>query len=456
MSGLALTLISAPSGVSVEFPGGGRSYACNGGRFSIGIDRTCEIVVRVEEWAWAGFCADGWGGRKNCGFVVEDGTWTLTHFGHAGTILVNGDPMRGAGSLELVLGDRIALSASLVFQVVEQASPQTETEPPELLDAVAEAPWDEARWHVLGDWLIEHEAPHALMAAYELKLQHGTNDPDLIGDYAAIRRQRHRLGDLRNDHLVWKCGYVVSCSIWLGPRDASESIRLARAFAGPQFAATSRLTLQCNGTESAARLEGVLAVLPKTLRVVGLEFSAAVPSASLMALKNRPPKAHTVRLHLADPLGPLGPLVDVLVASGWQTIDFEGTRLTDRSYELRQLLRKHSATRFVLGGTWLGGQTVRSLQLDNARWASLEHDALLIDLESGAVLPLSRSRKDFSWGLPLRPLGSGWAGIGRHNDGALTSGDRIVGSGRTFVFLTGGSLHDEYLAWLRSWAPPEP
>jgi hypothetical protein len=244
-------------------------------------------------------------------------------------------------SKRLALGDRLALSRALVFELVS-ADRLLEPEPPvALLDAVAERPLDEGRWHVLADWLIEHEAPHALMAAYELKLRDGTNDPDLLGEYASARRQRHVLSELRFDHVTWKCGYVVACSLSLGPRDRAEPERLARGLGSAQFGAVSSVTLQCNGTESGARLETVLAALPKTVRVVGLQFHSAVPIASLMALRVRPAKAHTLRLHLADPVGPLSPLVDVLVASGWQTLDFEATRLTDRAAELRVERSRH-------------------------------------------------------------------------------------------------------------------
>lgn len=448
MPRLALELISAPPGVSVGFGPGDRFPGPQDGDFTIGLARDSAIAVEVEPWAWDEFCRNGWGGRRNTSIVVQGGRWRARHLGHAGTILLNGEVL--VGEQPLGVGDRLEPSRGLVFEVVDlDALPPRPGEPPELLDAVADAPEDMSRWHVLADWLIEHQAPHALMAAYELKLEHGTNDPDLLGDYASIRRRRHVLSELRHDHVTWCCGYVVSCSVWLGPRDPDEVVRLTRAFAAPQFAALSRLTLQCNGTESSARLEGVLGALPKTVRTVGLQFSAPAPLTSLLALKARPPKAHTVRLHLADPLAPLTPLIEVLVASGWRTIELEATRLTDRGDELRALVARYASTRFMLGGTYLSGHTARALSAPNVAWTAADHDALLVDVETGTVLPLSRTRRGSAWGLPVAPFGAGWSLKGR--DWLLTPGDHVVGAGRRFVFLTGPALDDVYRAWLEAW-----
>jgi uncharacterized protein (TIGR02996 family) len=442
---LALELERLPDGVSVTPLREGERYVPLGGEFHIGREPSCELMVHVEPAQWDAFCRGGWGGRRNCRITLDGERWFVQHLGHGGLIRVNGQPMPSHGRRELVHGDQLEPSLGFVFRVIDEGVP-TLREPADLLDAIAEAPRDLSRWHVLADWLIEHQAPHALMAAYELKLSHGTNDPDLLGDYAAIRRQRHVLGDLRHDHVSWCCGYVVSCSVWLGPRDQHEVERLTRAFAAPQFAALSRLTLQCNGTESAARLEGVLGALPKTVRAVGLQFNAPAPIASLFALKTRPPRAHTVQLHLAEPVGPLAPLVDVLVASGWQTVDLEATRLTERRGELKALAARHPGTRFVLGGASLPGQAAVELRAPNVVWTTAEHDALLVELGTGAAFPLSRARHGFTWGLPLRPLGDGWTVSA--DDGLLSPGDRVHGAGRSFVFLSGPDLDAQYRAWL--------
>ncbi|MDP3499229.1 MAG: hypothetical protein Q8S33_02820 [Myxococcales bacterium] len=449
MPRLALKLVQSPPGVTVSFREGGTALLGRAGVFTIGIDERCDILVRVEPWAWDDFCRDGWGGRRNTGLAVDDdGRWTADHLGHGGRIFLNGEELVRP-TTPLVLGDRLAPSRALIFELVDADQPLAGSEPPaELLDAVAERPLDEGRWHVLADWLIEHEAPHALMAAYELKLRDGTNDPDLLGEYASARRQRHVLSELRFDHVTWKCGYVVACSLSLGPRDRAEPERLSRGLGSAQFGAVSSVTLQCNGTESGARLETVLAALPKTVRVVGLQFHSAVPIASLMALRVRPPKAQTVRLHLADPVGPLAPLVDVLVASGWQTLDFEATRLTDRAAELRELVERHPTTRFMLGGTSLSASVARSLDRPNVDWVCDEHDAVLVELETGAVLPLSRRRHGFAWGLSLVPFADGWT----TPDGVrlFASGELVRGAGRQFLFLAGPSLNRLYREWLEA------
>lgn len=447
MPRLALKLLQTPAGVTVGARDDGIVLDETVGAFTLGLDKSCDVLVTVAPWAWADFCRDGWGGRKNTQLDIDEtGQWRVSHLGHSGILLVNDVPLGAGASKRLSLGDRLAPSRELVFELVS-ADRLLETEPPpELLDAVAERPLDEGRWHVLADWLIEHEAPHALMAAYELKLRDGTNDPDLLGEYASARRQRHVLSELRFDHVKWKCGYVVACSLSLGPRDRSEPERLSRGLGSAQFGAVSSVTLQCNGTESGARLETVLAALPKTVRVVGLQFTSAVPIASLMALRVRPPKAHTVRLHLAEPVGPLSPLVDVLVASGWKTLDFEATRLTDRAVELRELVDRHPTTRFMLGGSSLSAAVARSLDRPNVDWVSDEHDAMLVDLETGAVLPLSRSRHGFAWGLSLVPFADGWT----TPDGVrlFASGELVRGAGRQFLFLAGPALNRLYRDWL--------
>ena len=447
MPRLALKLLQTPPGVTVSFRAGGTALDGVPGTYTLGPDPGCDILLRVEPWAWDEFCDGGWANRQEAGLRVDaDGQWWVTHLTFPGSLWINGELLQSRTS-RLRLGDRVAPSRELIFELVSADQPRVGGEPPaELLDAVAERPRAEDRWHVLADWLIEHEAPHALMAAYELKLRDGTNDPDLLGEYATARRQRHVLSELRFDHVKWKCGYAIACSLSLGPRDRSEPERLARGLGSAQFGALSSVTLQCSGTESGARLEMVLAGLPKTVRVVGLQFNAAVPIASLMALRVRPPKAHTLRLQLADPVGPLSALVELLVASGWQTLDFEATRLTDRAAELFEIVERHPTTRFMLGGTSLSGAIARSIDRPNVDWACDEHDAMLVELDTGSVLPLSRARQGFAWGLSIIPFADGWT----TPEGVklFASGDLIRGAGRQFVFLTGGSLSRLYREWL--------
>lgn len=452
MPRLGLKLLQVPAGVAVSFPGGGELLEGRSGHYTLGLDPSCDVVVSVDPQAWSAFCRDGWGGRTNAGLTIDPaGRWTVAHPGHGGALRVNGEALVERRR-ELFPGDRVEPSLGLVFEVVDLERVVARGEPPEaLLDAVAERPGDEGRWHVLADWLIEHQAPHALMAAYELKLRDGTSDPELLGEYASTRRERHVLSELRFDHVSWKCGYVVACSLWLGPRDRLEPQRLGRAFAGPVFGALSRVTLLCNGTESRARLESVLAALPSTVRVVGLQFSAAVPMSALLALGARPPRAHTLRLHLAAPLGPLGPSIDALVGSGWATISLEGTRLAERADELRGLLERHPTTRFMLGGTSLPAPLARAIDRPNVDWAGDDHDALLVELDTGAVLPLSRARPGFAWGVAIVPFADGWT----TPDGLalFASGELVRDAGRRFVFLQRANLSAAYRQWLAAAAP---
>jgi uncharacterized protein (TIGR02996 family) len=442
----ALELVEAPSFVTVTFRGGASRLEVGPGRYVLGLVEEADVRVQCATPAdWERLSAGGWGGRKNTIIEVSDEErWTVSHAGHGGLgPFVNGEVMRPSRR-EFFAGDRLAPAEGLVFRLVEVAPLR---EPPELLDAVADAPDDLGRWHVLADWLIEQQAPHALMAAYELKLEEGTNDPDLIGDYAAVRRARLTLPtDVFLSALTWRCGYVVSCSLGLGPRDRYESERLTRGLGLPQLSALSQLTILATGTESAPRLEAVLGALPRTVRTVGLHFSGAVPMPVLGALHRRPPKARTVCLQLAEPLGPLRPLVELLAAAGWTTIDLGGTRLTERVGEVATLVRSHPSVTFVLGGTSLPADSVPTVEGPNVRWAPSDADALAVDVETGALWPISRARAGFVWGLPLEPLGREW--LFRGPGHVLASGDTFRGAGRRYVFLRGDSLDAAYRAWV--------
>lgn len=457
MPRLALEISHVPDGLEVVTPDGSRFVRCEPGQsIDVGLSHGSAVSIRGDVAALSRLYAGGWGGRRVLWFhVAPDGEWTLEQVGVGRLVRVNGH--EGPPLDVLQPGDRLEPAVGLVFTLIDlDVLTVGAGEPRELLDSVAAAPWDESRWHVLADWLIEQQAPHALLAAYELKLAQGTNDPEVIGEYVATRRARHRLSnDLRVDQLVWKCGYLVACSVWLGPRDPREPERLLRAFAAPQFGALSRLTIQCSGAESPARLEGVLNVLPSTVRTVGLQFNAPAQLATLIALRVRPPQATTVRLHLADPLGQFQRLVDELVGAGWTTIDFEATRLTDRASELTALVERHPHTTFLLGGTYLHGRDALALTAPNVVWASREHDAMLVDVESGAALPLSQGRQGFAWGLPLAPFAQGWTVPDR--DRLLATGDTVTGSiGRRYLYLSGPNLNDVYRVWLSEWAASKP
>lgn len=453
----ALEIVHVPDGLGVVTPDGSRVVRCEAGAsFDVGLSHGSAVSIRGNAAALESLYEGGWGGRRVLWFHVDhDGSWSVEQVGAGRLVRSNGAPDAAVDFLRP--GDLLEPSRGLVFALIDlEALSPPMGEPPEMLDAIAEAPWDDARWYVLADWLIEHQAPHALLAAYELKLAQGTNDPDVIGEYSAIRRVRHRLNtDLRVDQLVWKCGYLVSCGIWLGPHESRETERLTRAFRAPQFAALSRLSLQLTGAESRERLEDVLAVVPSTVRTVGLQVAAAVPSATLAAVRARPARATTLRLHLTEPVGDLARLVDQIVGAGWRTIDFEGTRLAERSAELAPLAEQHPGTTFLLGGTAVGGHDARRLTLPNVWWASAQHEAMLVDVQTGAALPLSQQRQGLAWGLPLAPFAQGWTVPDR--DRLLASGDTITGSiGRRYLYLSGPNLNAVYRDWLDTWAGGDP
>lgn len=444
----ALQLDEVPAGVQVVTRDGGLVLTATPGEsLEVGRSRDAQVSLRGE----APLLERVWGARGSLWLHLgADGRWVFEQPEGEPALNLNGAPVGRRGRLDA--GDRLEPVPGLVLRVVDLDVHHSRFEPKALLEQVAEDPADETRWHVLADWLIEQQAPHALLAAYELKLEQGTRDPELIGQYVEARRARHQLfTDLRVDHLAWKCGYLVSCSLWLGPRDHDEPARLARAFTAPQFGALSRLDLQCSGTESRARLEAVLGVVPSTVRVLGLQFNAPATLTSLRALRVRPASAKTLRLHLADPVGQLARLISELAQAGWTTFDFEATRLADRVDELAAVVRLHPELTFRLGGTSIGGHQVASLRLPNVQWVAPGHDAMLVDNATGAAFPLTQGRQGFAWGLPLAPLGSGWTLPER--DQLLSTGDTITGSvGRRYVYLAGQPLNDVYLAWLDAWA----
>jgi hypothetical protein len=80
------------------------------------------------------------------------------------------------------------------------------------------------------------------------------------------------------------------------------------------------------------------------------------------------------------------------------------------------------------------------------RWAPDDADALAVDSATGAVLPLSRARSGFVWGLPLDRLGEAW--VFRGPGTVLESGDTFRGAGRSYVLLQGPSLDTLYRQYL--------
>jgi uncharacterized protein (TIGR02996 family) len=221
----ALELVRAPPGVTVSFQGGvSRLEGAPGAHFALGRVPDVSNEVRPDTGAaWREMVKQGWGGLRSAFCSVDQAArWYVEHAGHgcAGPC-VNGASIRTDRRVALSPGDELAPCLNIVFRLVEVEAPLPE--PLGVLDAIAAAPDDAGRWHVLADWLLERQAPHAVMTAYELKLDEGTNDPELIGDSAAARRARQRLpGDVAFRSVTWRCGYVVSCEVQVGPRDPDE------------------------------------------------------------------------------------------------------------------------------------------------------------------------------------------------------------------------------------------
>lgn len=439
MARFVLQLVQAPQGVTVRFPEGANSIECQAGRaIVVGQGDACDVQIDGREVE--ALVEEGFGGLLR---LSGDGTsWMAEHLGSAGWLTING---RLASGQERVFGgDLLSIGRELVFALVDLDRPSAlEHEPSELLDAVAADPDDWSRWHVLADWLNERHAPHALLAAYELRLRDGTNDPELLEEYAATRRRRHALGDARIDRVRWRCGYVVSCELVLGPRDPLEPDRWQRTLAGPQFRALSSVELWCQSPASAARIEGLVRALPKTVRAVGLRLETQGSASVVRALAQRPENAHTVRLRLGRSPGPLQAALELLAASGWTAIELDGTSLAGRLGELRPAIARNEGVRFMLGGTELEAVQARSLNEPNVMWSAPHHDALIVEVGTGRVVPVSPLEPSrFAW---LGRLGDSWVVDG---DRPLRSGEAISVAGKTYVFLDGAGLDAQYRAWL--------
>jgi hypothetical protein len=272
-------------------------------------------------------------------------------------------------------------------------------EPEGILDAVAADPSNDHAWQVLTDWLLENSAPHAVLAAYELQLDRGTRDPELIGDYAEARRERHRLPALMAisaEPIVWKCGYAIEATLRCYP-GAPVQMELSRLFGEPAMRALHRVVVENDGWTMSPQsvVPAVFAALPPHVRRVSLNFprheaklsEEAVPE---WAFRGRPYSAKQLDLRLGS--GRVGGSLSQLAAEGWSTIGLAGTWITDFVQAERAVKRLPDCT-FLLGGAFLSKEQARAIDGPNVRWARPGVTAALL-AENGALHPLDPSHSD--------------------------------------------------------------
>ncbi|MEW5741701.1 MAG: hypothetical protein AB1938_22470 [Myxococcota bacterium] len=269
-----------------------------------------------------------------------------------------------------------------------------EREPQALLDAIADDPDGLGPWRVLADWLLEHGAPHAVLAAYELRLEEGTSDPDLLQAVSDARRERAQpppgVGLSWGD-ASWRCGYITRLVVALGLRFREEDWR--GFFAAPQLRMLQWLQLTVlagrNPGEVRASLASLRPLLPSTLRRLSVfTFDpGALTADDLSPLFDRP--AGVKRLDLA--LGLAGretvEAVEQFIDAGYPRVNLDGTF---PSPESAGRLIARAGRRLWLAGTRLTRQVARELDGPNVAWCAPDVKTAVVR-DGGVLVPLSNN-----------------------------------------------------------------
>jgi uncharacterized protein (TIGR02996 family) len=295
-----------------------------------------------------------------------------------------------------------------------------EREPQYLLDAIADAPDALAPWRVLADWLLEHGAPHAVLAAYESRLEDGTSDLELMDAIAEARQARARppsgVGFIWSD-ATWRCGYITRLVVSLGlhyPEFDWQAL-----FDAPQLRMLQWLQLKVaprrrNPQKTARTLRRVLAVAPSTLRRISVftQGSGALTLAELEPLTERPERVR--RLDLA--LGPAGvATVDAIARlgdAGYPLISLDGTTLLP---EGALALRDRHGRRLRFAGTGLNRAAARELDDSRVAWCAPDVNTAIVR-DTGELVPLtyhaSRLLHHPAWRQrEFQPTFTGWQAV---------------------------------------------
>jgi len=357
-----------------------------------------------------------------------------------------------------------------------------EREPQPLLDAIADDPDAPGPWRVLADWLLERELPHGVLAAYELKLESGTNDPSLLETYAeqrVLRMQSPRDAGLTWGDATWRCGYVTRLVLELARH---RGVDWGAFFAAPPLRTLSWLQLVAwgrgafsrfdvpserapardrNAAERARTLEAVLRHAPSTLRRISVfAFGGLGREASVLEPLLRPP-AGVRRLDLAVTEAP-AEMLTVLGAAGYPLVNLDGTKL---ELPAATRLATTAKSRLVLGGTGLSGRDAAIVDHPALGWCAPGVTAALVGAD-GRLYPLSnnassRFHHPSIVSSAIQPSPWGWQVLVRRDprgweqdafdleDGGVAPLD--VGEGRV---LAGADLDARYRELLRAFAAP--
>ncbi|MFT3836209.1 MAG: hypothetical protein QM723_04325 [Myxococcaceae bacterium] len=325
-------------------------------------------------------------------------------------------------------------------------------EPAEILDAVAADPGNDQSWHVLTDWLLENGAPHAILARYDLELDKGTRDPDLLGDYVEARRVRHQVPNVPGvvtDSLRWRCGYLFELSVCCDhtPKLDDRQAELETMFGAPVFRVLSRVILSGARRNLSVQFtaEQVLPALPKTVRrisVTGIHRNEPMPEA---LVQHRPPKAQRLDLpgyRLDDGL------ILSLARAGWSYLNLDRSTVQLRPQTLERL----EGCTLMLGGAGLTKEVARSLDGPKVRWLPPGVTEALLD-DEGRLTPLDHELPSLSVaGQGFVPSMHQWmvtvGGVYRQ----LAGGERLPARGGAgwLEYHQGEDLEDWYRAWLRA------
>lgn len=291
-----------------------------------------------------------------------------------------------------------------------------EREPQALLDAIADDPDALAPWRVLADWLLEHDAPHAVLAAYELKLEDGTRDPELLDAIATARSERAqppRGVGLSWGDATWRCGYVTRLVVGLGLR--YRDLDWDAFFDAPQLRMVQWLQLSVlpdrAPVEIAETLRRVLDVAPPTLRRLSVftQDPRAQTLAQLEPLVRRPERVRRLDLALGLAGNATVEAISRLGDAGYPLISLDGTTL---SPEGALALRDRHGLRLRFAGTGLTRAVARELDGPRVAWCAPGVKTALVR-DTGVLVPLtnhaSPSLHHPAWRRrELFPTSTGW------------------------------------------------
>jgi uncharacterized protein (TIGR02996 family) len=267
-----------------------------------------------------------------------------------------------------------------------------EREPEALLDAIADEPEASGPWRVLADWLLDRGAPHALLAAYELRLEEGPAEPALLEaiDEARLARRQPPPGlGLNFEDATWRCGYITRLAVPLGLQHRDSD--WAAFFDASQLRLLQWLQLTVvKGHEDGAVLRALRQLrraLPRTLRRISV-FShdpRAVTLEHLSPLLDRP--RGVTRLDLA--LGLAGrQTVDAVAAlcdADYSLVNLDGTSLSPEG--AAELVQRAGRT-LRLAGTGLTRAAAQALDGPRVAWCAPDVRVAVVR-DTGVLVPLS-------------------------------------------------------------------